>query len=82
MEQITKVVKEVDVIDSFVCDKCEKEFHIHTDDLSEAYEVSEMLHIRMEGGFGSIFGDGVKIEGDFCQTCVNTLLGKYLRYIS
>ena len=80
MEKTKKILKPTDVIDSFICDKCGELFHVNTTDLIECSEASEMLHIRMVGGFGSIFGDGTKIEGDFCQSCVNDLIGRYLRY--
>ena len=80
MEKTKKILRPAEVIDAFVCDKCGESFHPNADDPLERSEANEMLHIRMEGGYGSIFGDGTKIEGDFCQDCVNTLLGIYLRY--
>lgn len=80
MQTTKKILKPTLVIDAVVCDKCGSSFHPASEDLIEQSEVEEMLHIRMEGGFGSIFGPGTKIEGDFCQRCVNDLLGRYLRY--
>lgn len=80
MQKTKKVLKPAVVLDEVVCDKCGNSFHVVTNDPVEQSEVEEMLHIRMQGGYGSIFGKGTKIEGDFCQKCVNDLLGKFLKY--
>lgn len=32
-----------------------------------------------EKGYGSIFGDGIKIECDICQHCLKKLIGEYCR---
>ena len=80
MENTKKILKPAEILDSFICDKCGETFHVSGADVFEILEASEMLHIRMEGGPGSIFGEGTKIEGDFCQKCVNDMLGIYLRY--
>lgn len=80
MQKTKKVLKPVPVIEEFICDCCEKAVRPNSDDLDETIETHEMLHIRMDAGFGSIFGEGTKVEGDFCQACVNKLLGKFLRY--
>ena len=41
-------------------------------------EFDDFLSIRLIAGFGSIFGDGNRIVGDFCPVCVKKTLGKFL----
>jgi hypothetical protein len=57
------------------CDRCGREmtFEEHTSDWQERFA------IRFRGGYGSVFGDGNIVEGDFCQQCIHDTLGKYLR---
>lgn len=57
------------------CDRCGKDI-IQEEDLSEW---QERFAIRFRGGYGSIFGDGNTVEGDFCQNCIHDVLGKYCR---
>lgn len=42
-------------------------------------EFTEMSCIRMKAGYGSIFGDGNKVEVDLCQRCLKLTLGRWLR---
>ena len=56
------------------CDKCHKIFYPY-----DIFEIGEFLHFRNVGGYGSVFGDGTKIELDLCQHCVKEILGLYLR---
>jgi len=77
MKTIKKILQPVEIVESCKCDKCER---VITNGEDEILEFQEMLHIEMVGGPGSIFRDGTLIEGDFCQNCVNELLGKFLRY--
>ncbi|MFZ4538216.1 hypothetical protein [Propionivibrio sp.] len=60
-----------------VCDRCGREIDPETDD----YEWQERFIIRFTGGFGSEFGDGDQMEGDFCQHCIKQVIGKYLRKV-
>ena len=55
-----------------ICDRCWIE---HTD----TFEIEEFLYLDFIGGYGSIFGDGSKVECDLCQNCVKELLGKHLK---
>lgn len=59
-----------------VCDSCGK--RVSTQDVDDMFELQEMLHIEFVGGYNSVFGDEVRVMGDFCQNCVKSLLGQYL----
>lgn len=67
------VVREVAV--SVVCDVCGKSFSMEDD----VFEVQEFVHIRLHGGYGSVFGDGDLVELDMCQHCLKKHLGEYVR---
>lgn len=49
---------------------------------SDHAEWSETLRLRFTGGYGSIFGDGSKVEVDLCQQCVKELIGPFCLVIS
>lgn len=68
--------QEFDELEYIECDCCHKKFYPGPENL---FEIQEFVHIRETGGYGSIFGDGAEIKGDFCQHCVKKLLGQYLR---
>jgi hypothetical protein len=57
------------------CDRCGKDIICE----ENPAEWQERFAIRFRGGYGSVFGDGNAVEGDFCQSCINQLLGKYCR---
>lgn len=57
------------------CDRCGRE--ITREDHS--IEWAERFLIRFRGGYGSEFGDGSVVEGEFCQHCIYQLLGNYCR---
>jgi len=59
------------VVDSVRCDRCGRE-----DD--DPMEMQEYLRVDFVGGFLSVFGDGNKFTGDFCQYCVKAMIGNYL----
>ena len=61
---------------ALVCDRCGRE--IAPD---EASEWSEALRIRFTGGYGSVFGDGARVEADLCQHCVKELIGSFCRLL-
>lgn len=42
-------------------------------------ERDEAVVIAFRGGFWSVFGDENHVEGVFCQHCLQTLLGPWLR---
>lgn len=61
------------------CDRCGRAME---DNEKEFIEWHERFIISFRAGYGSEFGDGNYIEGDFCQTCIQSVLGKWLRITS
>ena len=57
------------------CDRCGRE--ITQEEKPDEWQ--ERFAIRFRGGYGSVFGDGNTVEGDFCQNCIHDVLGKYCR---
>lgn len=57
------------------CDRCGKDIIYEENPV----EWQERFSIRFRGGYGSVFGDGSSVEGDFCQACIHQMLGKYCR---
>lgn len=55
---------------SVICDRCKGEFED---------EIQEFHHIRFTGGYGSVFGDGSRVECDLCQRCLKELVGEFCR---
>lgn len=58
------------------CDRCGKDLHKNEDDVMDW---QERFVVSFRGGYGSVFGDGNYVEGDFCQECIAEVLGKWLR---
>lgn len=44
----------------------------------DSLERDEFLSIRQEGGYSSVFGDGVLIVLDICQGCLKEKLGEFI----
>ncbi len=42
---------------------------------------SEALRLRFAGGYGSVFGDGARVEADLCQYCIKELIGPFCRVL-
>lgn len=55
------------------CDRCGKDL------LTDTYEDQESISITHHCGYGSIWGDGNRVEIDLCQNCVEGMFGEYLR---
>lgn len=70
--------KEILVKDEITCDCCGNTYSCSVSDV-DVFKVQEFLNINFIGGYSSIFGDGARVSGNFCQECVNELLGKYLK---
>jgi len=59
------------------CDRCGKTIDQETD----VMEWQERFVISYRAGFGSVFGDGNIVEADFCQDCIKSVLGKWIRVV-
>lgn len=60
-----------------VCDRCG-----HAMDEAEPDSgYNNLALLRFRSGFGSRFGDGSYIEGDFCDACLFELVAPYIRVI-
>ena len=57
------------------CDRCGLVMEQHAVDC----EWQERLVASFRGGWGSVFGDGNLVQGDFCQNCIKEVLGPWLR---
>lgn len=66
-------VETVGVVHQLVCDRCGKEA------ARNESEFHEMTSIDFKAGYGSIFGDGNRVEIDLCQHCLRDTLGTWLR---
>ena len=64
-------------VERLVCmfDRCSREMEREATDL----EWQERFVLSFRAGYGSVFGDGNYVEGDFCQECIQLLLGRWLR---
>jgi len=71
MEILKTEKRDIIVIEAYVCNSCKKRI----DDL---IEMQEMMRWRTVCGYGSIFGDGVKLSMDLCQNCINKHLGDFI----
>jgi hypothetical protein len=54
-----ETLKPVIEISAFTCDRCRR--YVSKND---CFEFQEAHHISFVGGYGSVFGDGVKVECD------------------
>jgi len=79
IKYIKQVVDPVDVADSVICDVCKKKYSFSGE---EGMEAQEFQHIRVNGGYGSVFGDGAVWAVDICQHCFKEIMGKYLRDVT
>lgn len=70
---MTVHLESVEVINALCCDCCG--FRAERTE-PEFYEFTSIDHM---GGYGSIFGDGVWVQVDLCQGCLQELAGPWLR---
>lgn len=68
-----KGIEPVSVVDQIRCDRCDKEVHRTGSDFEQ------MTSIGFDAGYGSIFGDGNRVEIDLCEPCLRATLGIWLR---
>jgi hypothetical protein len=66
-------ISQVEIL-SVTCDKCGVRYTP-----ADTMEYQELYSIRFTGGYGSIFGDEAQVSADFCQRCLNELVGPYCR---
>lgn len=59
------------------CDRCGLEM----DEADHKSGYNNLTLLRFRAGFGSRFGEGNYIEGDFCDACLFELLAPYTRII-
>jgi len=83
MKMFATKTTQVQELEAVVCDCCKvlyySEFYAPDNYNPNHFgELDEFLHVDFTGGYFSIFGDMSKVQGDFCQTCVKKLLGKFL----
>jgi hypothetical protein len=60
-----------------VCDRCG---HV-MDESDHRSGYNNLTLLRFRAGFGSKFGEGSYIEGDFCDACLFELISPYVRVI-
>ncbi|UUZ71229.1 hypothetical protein LP415_19165 [Polaromonas sp. P1(28)-8] len=68
-----KGIEAVSVVEQIRCDRCDKEVH------RREFGFEQMTSIGFDAGYGSIFGDGSRVEVDLCETCLRETLGTWLR---
>jgi hypothetical protein len=66
-------IAQVTVVEELVCDRCSLVA------APEDFQFQEFTSIDHIGGYESIFGDGMKVQLDLCQSCVRDTLGTWLR---
>lgn len=62
-------------VQNLICDRCGGEAELDDQDC----EFHEFTSIQYRAGYGSIFGDGNRVEVDLCQHCVKDTLGTWIR---
>ncbi len=60
---------------SIICDRCGRRSDIESDDV----EFDEYLSLNRIGGYGSIIGDGTRLQLDLCEYCIKELLYPFAR---
>ena len=93
LAKMVKIIQEQSKTEKVVvaveCDKCHKVYRkeetevrkgltyvIKTNDM---WELPEMHHIDFAGGYGSVFGDGNRVQCDLCQHCLMELITPFAR---
>jgi len=67
------------VVVSMQCDKCKKTYTV--EDVG-GLETQEFHHIMFKGGYGSVFGDGARVDCDLCQHCLYEMIKDCYRDVS
>ena len=72
MRNYKVITVEQEELTDIICDKCGRV--VLPDDV---IEWQECFHTGFIGGYGSVFGDGNKVECDLCQNCLYELIDKF-----
>jgi len=56
----------------FECNRCKVKY-----DANDFVEMQEMLNWQYVSGYGSVWGDGTKVEVTLCQHCTLELFGDF-----
>ena len=78
MSNATEITKSENRFIGFTCDRCATVVDIEAD-LRSVCEAQEALHIDFLGGYGSVFGDGYRVQCDLCQSCLHVLIKDFCR---
>jgi hypothetical protein len=70
-----EAVRSQPYIKCLICDRCGREAERDGHDC----EFHEFMSIQNRAGYGSIFGDGNRVEVDLCQHCIKNTLGAWIR---
>lgn len=76
MQKVKRKKVEELVVTKITCDCCGKSYKTKGINLLETQEFLSWEH---SCGINSQFGDGNVLRLDLCQTCVDEVLGKYLK---
>lgn len=71
------IIEQREIVTAVTCDRCAK--RMTKDDW---IDWQEMLQIHFQGGYGSVFGDGMSFHCDLCQHCVKDVLGDYIKDVT
>ena len=71
----TKEIKthQYEEVISVICDYCKKDIPV------DSIEGQEIQRIDFIGGYGSVFGDGIRVRVDICQDCLRDHIGEYIK---
>ena len=68
-----KAIEPMSVVHQIRCDRCGKE--------AERGEIdfTQMKSFDFDAGYGSVFGDGSRVQLDLCEPCLKETLGAWVR---
>ncbi len=74
-----KVQRECIDITGFTCNKCKKTYSVDSDEDSFGFgeEFDDMHQIDFVAGYGSPFGDGMKVSATICRWCLYDLIKEF-----
>lgn len=66
-------IESTEVVHGFCCDRCGSEAG------RQEAAFQEFASIDQVAGYGSVFGDGNRIQLELCPTCLKELVGAWIR---